>query len=136
MQNKQQAGVETTFLRRMQDFITEEQLLMPNSTVCCALSGGADSVALLLGMLSLRDVFSLTVTAVHINHHLRGAESDRDAQFCAALCQRLHVPLHIRHCDVKARQASTGGSIETVARECRYEIFAAETGLLATAHCF
>lgn len=125
---------ESLFVQRMKQFITEEQLLPMGSSVCCALSGGADSVALLLGLLELREPLALTVTAVHINHHLRGAESDRDELFCRDLCQRLDVPLHVRHCDISAYQKKHGGSVETAARACRYALFSKEDGWIATAH--
>lgn len=122
------------FVQNMRKFAAEEQLLPEGSTVCCALSGGADSVALLLGMLALRKTLSLKLTAVHVNHHLRGEESDRDQCFCEALCHRLHVPLHIHHCDVEGERRVHGGSVETAARECRYRCFEKEEGLIATAH--
>ena len=123
-----------TFVQRMEQFIEEEQLIPAESTVCCALSGGADSVALLLGLLALKNTLSLEVTAVHVNHHLRGEESDRDAQFCRDLCKKLNVSLQVYHCDVKAYQEENSISIETAARDCRYSCFEQETGLIATAH--
>ena len=123
-----------TFVQRMEQFITEEQLISAESTVCCALSGGADSVALLLGLLALKNTLSIQITAVHVNHHLRGAESDADAQFCRDLCKKLDVPLQVYHCDVKGYQEENGISMETAARECRYSCFEQETGMIATAH--
>ncbi len=122
------------FEQRMHKFLLEESLLSGGETVCCALSGGADSTALLLSLLALRKMYALHVTAVHINHHLRGAESDRDEQFCRELCAGLDVSLHVHHCDVDAYQRRHHVSVETAARECRYVCFAKENGVIATAH--
>ena len=122
------------FVQRMRKFAAEEQLLPEGAAVCCALSGGADSAALLLGLLALKKPLSLRLTAVHVNHHLRGEESDRDQCFCEALCRRLNVSLHIHHCDVEGERRSQGGSVETAARTCRYRCFEKEEGLIATAH--
>ena len=60
-------------------------------TVCCALSGGADSVCLLRCLLELRQTLGIQVSAVHVNHQIRGAESDGDEQFCRELCRALGV---------------------------------------------
>lgn len=88
-------------------------------TVLVALSGGADSVALL--RLLLDD--GQPVAAVHCNFHLRGEESDRDEQFCRALCERLGVTLHVEHFDTAAEARQSGESIEMAARRLRYALF-------------
>ena len=62
------------------------QLTKPGDTVICALSGGADSVALLFGCCLLKDKLGITLEAAHFNHHLRGPESQRDEQFARQLC--------------------------------------------------
>ncbi len=125
---------ESSFISKMRRFIGEEQLIHEGSAVCCALSGGADSVALLFGMLAVCREYDVSVTAVHVNHHLRGEESDRDEKFCRELCRRLRVPLRVYQCDVMGYREENGGSIETAARECRYEAFSQEEGYIATAH--
>ncbi len=125
---------EYAFVKRMGRFVREEELLKPCDKVCCALSGGADSVALLRSVLALKDEFSLTVSAVHVNHCLRGEESDRDERFCIDLCARLGVRLSVHRCDVMGYKEKHGCSVETAARECRYEAFEQESGLIATAH--
>ncbi len=105
-------------------------------TITAALSGGADSVCLLDCLCALREECSLSVRALHVQHHLRGEESDRDEQFCRTLCERLGVPLTVVHCDVRGYAESHRCSEETAARECRYEAFSAHCGegFLATAH--
>lgn len=85
-----------------------------------ALSGGADSVALLLMMLEQGKV----TAAAHCNFHLRGAESDRDEQFVRQLCAERGVRLYVTHFDTLAEAERTGESIEMAARRLRYAWFA------------
>ena len=92
----------------------------PQKLYIVALSGGADSVALLLILRAI----GIRVHAAHCNFHLRGEESDRDEQFCADLCQRLDVPLHRIHFDTQAYAQLHKVSIEMAARELRYRYFA------------
>lgn len=91
----------------------------PTDTVLVALSGGADSVALLRLLIDEGQ----PVAAVHCNFHLRGEESDRDEQFCRALCDRLGVALHVEHFDTAAEAQQSGESIEMAARRLRYALF-------------
>ena len=86
-----------------------------------AVSGGADSVALLCLLAERRDALALTLTAAHVEHGIRGAESLADAEYCRALCRRLGVPLRIAHVDVPALARETGEGIETAARRARYD---------------
>ena len=106
-----------------------QQLLAPGDAVTVALSGGVDSVALLHILLQL----PLRVSAVHFNHHLRGAESDRDEAFCQELCAVWNVPLRCGGADVSALAQLWGTGVETAARKARYDFFgSSET--IATAH--
>lgn len=108
-----------------------QRLLAPGDSVTVALSGGADSVALLHVLLHLP--LSLQVSAVHFNHHLRGAESDRDEAFCRRLCDAWNVPLRCGGADVSALAQRWGTGVETAARKARYDFFgSSET--IATAH--
>lgn len=110
-------------------------MLEEGETVCCALSGGADSVALFLALSELSPELGITVAAVHINHMLRGAESDRDEAFCRGLCERLGVSLTVFRKDAAAFSHSLGVSVETGAREMRYGIFSQiAADRIATAH--
>lgn len=128
-------SIKDIFLNKMEKFILDEELIPEGSGVCCALSGGADSVALLIGILLLKEKLSIEeVSAVHINHCLRGEESDGDEQFCRDLCDRLGVVIHVHRCDVNAYREKNGSSVETAARQCRYSAFEKERGLIATAH--
>lgn len=108
-----------TLTEKFRAAINTHTLLSPNVPTLVALSGGADSVALLL--LLLQEGFS--VVAAHCNFHLRGKESDRDETFVAQLCQSYGVALHIRHFDTAAVAQTEGISIEMAARRLRYDFF-------------
>lgn len=111
-----------------------QALFSPGEHVVCAVSGGADSVALLHCLLRLRGELDITVSAAHFNHHLRGAESDRDEAFVRTLCQTFGVPLRVSGGDAAARAAQTGESIEEAARKLRYAFFESLGATVATAH--
>lgn len=92
--------------------------------VTVALSGGADSVALLRAVLEIKQQVLGTgaVAALHVNHQLRGVESDADAAWCEQLCQELGVTLVLLSGDVARRASSDGDGIEAAARAERYEL--------------
>lgn len=105
--------------RKVSDFIGKNHLLTHDGLHLVALSGGADSVALLRLMLDL----GYRVEAAHCNFHLRGEESDRDEQFVKNLCQKHNVPLHLIHFDTAEYASLHQVSIEMSARELRYRYF-------------
>ena len=106
-------------LNKIKRFIASEHLLRVDALYLVALSGGADSVALLLCLKEL----GYRVEAVHCNFNLRGEESLRDEQFCEKLCQREDIPLHKAHFDTQAYADLHKVSIEMAARELRYRYF-------------
>lgn len=106
------------------------EMLSAGDHVICAVSGGADSVALLFGMYLLREKLGITLSAAHFNHHLRGAESDRDEQFVRQFCDRYEIPLFVG----QARVVASKKGLEAAAREARYAYFATLSGKIATAH--
>ncbi|MBR5534331.1 MAG: tRNA lysidine(34) synthetase TilS [Ruminiclostridium sp.] len=120
-------------------FSDDNSLLPRGCTVLCALSGGADSMALLTGLLALAEDRDLTIQAAHYDHQLRGEESRRDADFVQSWCAAQGVPLTVGSGDVAARAAETGQGIEETARAMRYA-FLEETAdrvgaqAIATAH--
>lgn len=108
------------FIKKVSQFIEEKHLLSFGDKVLVALSGGADSVALLRVLLRL----GYACEAAHCNFHLRGEESVRDERFVRALAERLGVPLHVIHFDTNAYAVSHNVSVEMAARELRYDWFA------------
>ena len=106
-------------INRIETYIKKEGLLSRNGLHLVALSGGADSVALLRVLLAL----GYRVEAAHCNFHLRGDESDRDEQFVKNLCQQNDVQLHLIHFDTAEYASLHQVSIEMAARELRYRYF-------------
>ncbi|WP_417127583.1 tRNA lysidine(34) synthetase TilS [Phocaeicola sp.] len=107
------------FIKKVSQFIEEKHLFVFGDKVLVALSGGADSVALLRVLLRL----GYACEAAHCNFHLRGEESVRDERFVRALAERLGVLLHVIHFDTNAYAASHNVSVEMAARELRYDWF-------------
>ncbi|MEO6028602.1 MAG: tRNA lysidine(34) synthetase TilS [Candidatus Binatia bacterium] len=122
-----------TFLTAVRDLMERHAMVTTGDHVLVAVSGGADSVALLLGLLDLRDALGITVTVAHLDHRLRGAESARDRAFVEALAHAQGTPCRADAVDVPA------GNLEAEARRIRYaflESIADELGVtkIATAH--
>ena len=125
--------------QRTAEYIRTNRLLSPGDRVICALSGGCDSVCLLLLLTRLKEQLGLeALTALHVHHGIRGQEADRDEAFCRSLCARLAVPLVLRHENIPALAEKTGESLEEAGRRRRLEIFAEEAGktgaVVAAAH--
>ena len=111
-------------------FIRQEDMVQPGDTVVCALSGGADSVALLFALYLLKERLEITLEAAHFNHHLRGEESDRDEEFVRQLCHRYDIPLHLGGGEVVPGKKG----LEAAARDARYAFLRSLDGRIATAH--
>lgn len=103
------------------------ELIRPGDRICAAVSGGADSVALLLSLVAAnrqpREALGVALSAVHVHHNLRSDEADADEAFVRELCGRLEVPLHLKRVDVPAHVGATGETVEEAARNLRYEYF-------------
>ena len=117
-------------LNKLQKLLKQYEMLSPGDHLICAVSGGADSVALLFGMYLLREKLGISLSAVHFNHHLRGEESDRDEQFVRDFCHCYDIPLTVG----QARVVPGKKGLEAAAREARYAFFATLQGKIATAH--
>ena len=117
-------------LNKLLKFIREQDMIRSGDTVVCAVSGGADSVALLFALYLLKDKLDITLEAAHFNHHLRGEESDRDEGFVARLCDRYDIPLHIGGGEILPGKKG----LEAAARDARYAFLRSLPGKVATAH--
>lgn len=111
--------VEQSFLGRVEAFIRDQHLLQRGAKYIVALSGGADSVALLCTLRRL----GVDAEAATCNFHLRGEESQRDEMFCVSLCKSMGVALHRAHFDTHTYAQTHKMSIEMAARELRYAYF-------------
>ena len=107
------------FSEAIRKYIKHNRLLESDGKYLVALSGGADSVALLLILKKM----NYQVEACHCNFHLRGEESNRDEQFCINLCKHLGIELHRTHFDTKSYAEVHKVSIEMAARNLRYHYF-------------
>ncbi len=103
--------------------ILSHALLCEGDCVFVALSGGADSVALLHLLLSWKKIQRITVCAAHVNHGLRGEESDREEAFVRCLCAEKNVPLFVKKEHMKEKKKPNGLGVEAWARQLRYTFF-------------
>ncbi|MGH7166676.1 MAG: tRNA lysidine(34) synthetase TilS [Nitrospiraceae bacterium] len=112
-------------LRRVSASLRAKQLVEPGARILVAVSGGPDSVALLSLLTALAPSWNLTLLGVHINHGLRGDESEEDARFVSALCERLGIRLVIERVDLaEAAARPKGQSLQELARDRRYAAMA------------
>jgi len=117
-------------LNKLCGFVRKYQMVEAGDAVVCAVSGGADSIAMLFAFYLLRDKLKISVAAAHFNHHLRGEESNRDEQFVRDFCQRYDIALHVSGGNVVAGEKG----LEAAARDARYSFFKTIPGKIATAH--
>lgn len=122
-------------LDRIAEFVNENSLLKSGDRVLAAVSGGADSTAMLCILKSLERKLGITLSAIHVNHNLRGNESKRDEDFCIELCKKLGIPIKTVSVNVKEFCQRNGVSTEEGARKLRYDAFYNEkSDKIATAH--
>jgi tRNA(Ile)-lysidine synthase len=122
--------------QRVLDFIRQNHLLPPGEKLVVAVSGGADSVCLLHILAGLKEELKLKLHLAHLNHQLRGADSDADAEYVSALARKWGIPATIERRDVKGYQKQKRLSPEEAAREVRYQFLtgvARDTGAKAVA---
>ncbi len=117
----------------------ERRLFRPGLRIAVAVSGGADSVALLRALVAERERLGLVVSAAHLHHGIRGEEADQDAEFVADLARRFDLPLHLHRVDTPGYAEANGESMEEAARHLRYAWFQSllavgELDAVATAH--
>lgn len=125
---------------RVRRSILRDSLIPPGARVLAAVSGGSDSVGLLVALADLAGALDFRLAGLaHLNHGLRGADSDGDEHFCRALAARLGMPCDVGHADVGALARSGRVSMEVAARQARYRFFDEAAGrlgadLVATGH--
>lgn len=117
-------------LNKLRAFSRQYALIHPGDEIICAVSGGADSMALLWAMYLLKDELNIKLSAAHFNHHLRGAESDRDETFVREFCEGYGIRLHLGGGTVIPGKKG----LEAAARDARYAFLRALPGKIATAH--
>ena len=117
-------------LNKMLAAIRRYEMVSPGDTVICAVSGGADSMALLWGLYLLKEKLGIRLEAAHFNHNLRGEESVRDAEFVRKFCEFHDIPLHLGSGTVTPGKKG----LEAAARDARYAFLRSLNGTIATAH--
>jgi tRNA(Ile)-lysidine synthase len=126
-------------IERVRKYIAEKHLLRPGERAVVAVSGGADSVALLRVLLQMREDLGIVLSVAHYHHGIRGQEADADQQFVAELAKCFDLEFHFSKGDAPAHARERGQSLETVARELRHSWFAqliqcGKADKVATAH--
>lgn len=123
-------------LNKIRQAICDYDMIRKGDDILIALSGGADSVSLCHAMVFLSSELGITVRACHINHNLRGEESDSDEEFVREFCDRNRIPLVVKSVDVLSSQKKHE-SVEECARRLRYAAFdeiSYENTKITTAH--
>ncbi len=121
--------------KKILDALSRFSLLKSGDSVTVALSGGADSIALLYALHRLTPQLNIKLSAAHLNHLIRGEEAFRDEEFVKHFCKKLNIPLISERADVPAAAKADSLSLETAARNVRYEFLnRVSEGVIATAH--
>lgn len=123
---------------KMRGYIEQQNMLQTGDSVVMGISGGADSVAMLLAFSMLREEYDLSLYAVHINHGIR-EEAVLDADYVKKLCENHGIPFYLYTADVEQMAGEQKKTVEEMGREYRYQCFyevMERTGadILATAH--
>ena len=112
------------FPEKIMKYVDQHALLSPGDCIVVGLSGGADSVCLLLILQVISGKMPLSLCAVHVEHGIRGQEALEDTAFCRQLCETRGIPFREVHCDVPGMARREGLSLEEAGRKARYETFA------------
>lgn len=126
--------------KRALQTVCDFNMLSKGDTVLAAVSGGADSVALLRFLLEVKEEYCLNLAVCHVNHLLRGEDAERDESFVENLCREHSVPFYLKRCDVSSLAKEKGIGFEECGRDVRYSFFSetaaslGENVKIATAH--
>jgi tRNA(Ile)-lysidine synthase len=110
-------------ISRINAAIKQLGVVRPGERIGVAVSGGADSVALLLLLLELRNKLGIVLSVVHLNHKLRGRAADADERFVEKLAAKYRLMFHVEHADISALVKKQKGNLEETARRARYVFF-------------
>ncbi len=110
-------------LKKAEKTIKKYNMLKKGDKVVTGLSGGADSVALLLVLDKLKEKYDLKIYAVHVKHGIRGKEADEDCEFCRKLCEKMGVEFFVKEFDIPKMSKELGMSCEEAGRVARYDSF-------------
>jgi len=116
-------GFKMDMENKIKSAIKKWNMIDAGDTVVAALSGGADSCALLNFLHSVKDEYKINILAAHLNHGLRGGESDADELFCVRMCSAYGVPCAVLRADARAEAKKRRMSLEEAGRALRYEFF-------------
>ena len=103
--------------------IEKYHMLQQGDHIIVGISGGADSVSLVHILHSLKDKYNLSVTAVHVNHCLRGLDADKDENYVISFCNSLSIPVKVYRKDIASIAEKTGATLEEAGRSIRYQAF-------------
>lgn len=109
-------------IEKVKEFISENDLIKTGNSIIISLSGGPDSIALLYLLIEFKDEYDIKIGVFHLNHMLRGEESDRDEIFCRDICKTKKIEANIYREDIGLYAKEKGISVEEAGRERRYSI--------------
>lgn len=118
-----QKQISKKIIRKLIETVTEYQMFQNNDSILVGVSGGPDSVALIHILTQISNPFSLKLAVAHLNHSLRGTESENEARFVAALAKTQGLPFYVKTVNIFQLQKRSGGSLETLGRQERYRFF-------------
>lgn len=111
-------------LNKISNFFEKNNISLKGKKICVCFSGGADSVALLSAMNSIKEEKGFYLCAIHVNHHIRGNEADEDEAFCKSFCEKKGILFISQNVYAVEEAKNTGVGLEVAGRKLRYEVFA------------
>ena len=126
-------------MKEVQEFIRKQNMIEAGDCVLAGVSGGADSVCLLMELLEFQETCPFVLKVVHIEHGIRGDASIADAKFVEEFCQKYEIPFQLFSFDIKKIAKERKLTVEEAGRRVRYEAFEAaakkeENAKIAVAH--
>jgi len=113
----------STIIQKVKKFMIQHQMIEAGDHLVVGVSGGADSICLLLVLLKLRDVLDYRISVVNVEHGIRGAEAEQDAEFVRSFCEKHRIQCHICHYQVPEYAHAHVMSDEEAGRVLRYQAF-------------